>query len=145
MPRRPRLTATLRRQIIEREGQRCAYCRSPLLVGIPMVVDHIVPLTVGGSSTPENLCLACYRCNEFKGPRTEARDPYDGRQIPLFHPRQQQWRDHFAWHPEGETIVGLTPCGRATIEMLRLNNDWLMQARRIWMRIGLHPPLNQTT
>jgi 5-methylcytosine-specific restriction endonuclease McrA len=42
-----------------------------MLVGIPMVVDHIVPLAAGGSSTSENLCLACYRCNEFKGPRTK--------------------------------------------------------------------------
>ncbi len=141
MPRRPRLRASLRRQIIEREDQRCAYCRSPMLVGIPMVVDHIMPLSVGGSSTFENLCLACYRCNEFKGPRIEARDPDDGQQVSLFHPRQQQWRDHFAWRAGGETMVGLTPCGRATIELLRLNNDWLVQARRIWMRIGLHPSL----
>ena len=49
-----------------------------MLVGIPMVVDHIIPLVAGCSSTLENLCLACYRCNEFKGSRTEAPDPHDG-------------------------------------------------------------------
>ena len=141
MAKRPRLTAALRQQIIERENRRCAYCRSPMLVGIPMVVDHVIPLTIGGTSTLENLCLACYRCNEFKGPRTEAIDPIEGRQTPLFHPRRQQWHEHFAWHIDGNTLLGLTPCGRATIATLRLNNDWLVQARRIWMRVGLHPPL----
>jgi hypothetical protein len=112
-----------------------------MLVGIPMVVDHVLPLAAGGTSAFENLCLACYRCNEFKGSRTEALDPNTGGQTPLFHPRQQQWQEHFAWHLDGETLLALTPCGRATIETLRLNNDWLMQARRIWMRVGLHPPL----
>ena len=141
MPRRPRISATVRRQVSELDGQRCAYCRSPMAVGIPMVVEHIIPLVAHGPSTIDNICLACYRCNEFKGPRTEAPDPYDGQINLLFHPRQQQWRDHFAWSEDGGMILGLTPCGRTTIEVLRLNNDWIVQARRIWMQVGLHPPL----
>lgn len=141
MARRPRLATALRRQVIAREGQRCAYCRNPMLVGVPMVVDHVIPLAAGGTSSLDNLCLACYRCNEFKGSRTEAMDPNEGQQTPLFHPRQQQWHDHFAWHLDSETLLGLTPCGRVTIDTLRLNNDWIVQARRIWMRVGLHPPL----
>lgn len=68
MPRRPRLTAAVRRQVAAREGQRCAYCRSPQQVGIPMVVDHIMPLAAGGSSRLENLCLACYRPGHHRGP-----------------------------------------------------------------------------
>jgi hypothetical protein len=141
MVRRPRLGTALRRQVIEREGQRCAYCRSPMLVGVPMVVDHVIPLAAGGTSSLDNLCLACYRCNEFKGSRTEAMDPNEGQQTSLFHPRQQQWHDHFAWHLDSEILLGLTLCGRVTIDTLRLNNDWIVQARRIWMRVGLHPPL----
>lgn len=126
---------------MEREGERCAYCRSPMIVGIPMVIEHIIPLVAGGASTPDNLCLSCYRCNEFKGSRTEAADPYDGQITLLFHPRRQRWRDHFAWYEHGAMLRGLTPCGRTTVEMLHLNNDWIVQARRIWMLIGLHPPL----
>jgi len=141
MPRRPRITAAIRRQVADREGQRCAYCRSPMVVGIPMVVDHIIPLQAGGTSTDENLCLACYRCNEFKGSRTEATDPHTGEQTSLFHPRQDRWADHLAWQEDGETLRGLTPCGRATIEALRLNNAWLVQARRLWRLMGVHPPL----
>jgi 5-methylcytosine-specific restriction endonuclease McrA len=65
MPRRRRISAAVRRQMMERDRQRCAYCRSPMFMGIPMVIEHIVPLVRGGSSTFDNLCLACYRCNEF--------------------------------------------------------------------------------
>ena len=141
MPRRRRISAALRRQITERDTQRCAYCRSPMIVGIPMVIEHIIPLVRGGSSTPDNLCLACYRCNEFKGSRTEAVDPRDGQLTPFFHPRRQRWSEHFAWGEHGNTMVGLTSCGRSTIEALRLNNDWIVQARRLWILAGLHPPL----
>ena len=106
-----------------------------------MVVEHIIPLVDHGSSTIDNLCIACYRCNEFKGSRTVAPDPDDGQVSPLFHPRQQQWHDHFSWSENGSMLLGLTPCGRATIGALRLNNDWIVQARHIWIQIGLHPPL----
>ena len=76
-----------------------------------------------------------------EGPRQDAPDPHDGQIVPLYHPRQQHWREHFAWRNDGVTVSGLTPSGRATIDVLRLNNDWLVQARRIWTLIGLQPPL----
>jgi hypothetical protein len=131
----------LRRRVTALDGGRCAYCRSPLIVGIPMVVEHIVPLIAGGTSTIENLCLSCYRCNEFKGARQQAIDPDAGQFVPLFHPRQQTWADHFTWAGDSVTIEGLTPTGRATIALFRLNSDWITQARRIWIAVGLQPPL----
>ena len=141
MPPRRKIRPTIRRQVAEQAGHRCCYCRSPEIVGIPMVVDHIIPLAAGGTSDIENLCLACYRCNEFKGARLDAPDPVSGDVVPLFSPRTQAWRDHFAWSDDGLRVVGRTACGRATIEALRLNNDWLVRARRIWILAGLHPPL----
>jgi 5-methylcytosine-specific restriction endonuclease McrA len=141
MARRPRIPATLRERITRIDGHRCAYCRSPLVVGIPMVIEHVVPLIAGGNSAVDNLCLACYRCNEFKGPRRDATDPQEGHVVSLFHPRQQRWSDHFAWAPGGITLVGLTPTGRATIDLLRLNGEWITEARGLWILIGVQPPL----
>ena len=112
-----------------------------MAVGIPMVVEHIVPLVRGGASTMDNLCLSCYRCNEFKGPRQEALDAVTGRMVPLFHPRRQHWAEHFSWEDDGVMLRGVTPSGRATLAVLRLNNPWLVQARRIWILVGLQPPL----
>jgi len=106
-----------------------------------MVVDHVIPLVAGGTSDIENLCLACYRCNEFKGARLNAPEPLTGEVVPLFNPNSHAWRDHFSWSKDGLRIVGHTTIGRATVEALRLNNDWLVRARRIWVIAGLHPPL----
>lgn len=127
---------------MELDGWRCAYCRSPMIVVIPMVVEHIVPIISAGPSVVDNLFLSCYRSNEFKWARQTAPDPSDGHIAALFHPRQQPWQEYFAWADEATAILGLTASGRATVELLRLNNDWIVQARRLWARIGLQPPLD---
>jgi hypothetical protein len=114
-----------------------------MIVGIPMVMEHIIPLVRGAPQLPTIFASPVIgaRCNEFKGSRTEAADPLDGKLSVFFHPRLQRWSEHFAWSEHGDTMTGLTSCGRTTIEALRLNNDWLMQARRLWRLVGLHPPL----
>lgn len=141
MSSRKKIPDRIRRQVAERADHRCNYCRSPERAGVPMVMDHIIPLAAGGSSDIENLCLACYRCNEFKGAKLTALDPLTDNDVPLFNPNLQSWPDHFAWSKDGLHAVGLTACGRATVEALHLNAERLSQARQIWILVGLHPPL----
>ena len=50
-------------------GRTCNYCDSRLLVN-NMACDHIMPLSLGGCSTPKNLQMICMRCNTRKGPLT---------------------------------------------------------------------------
>ena len=58
----------------------------------------------------------------------------------LFDPRHQAWREHFAWTPEADRIIGLTPIGRATVAALNLNRPSLVKARQAWVTVGWHPP-----
>ena len=51
-------------------GKKCCYCDCKLLVS-NMVCDHILPLSLGGNSTPNNLQMICGRCNTRKGPLTD--------------------------------------------------------------------------
>lgn len=53
-------------QIYRRDGYVCAYCEA---VEGPFEIDHIVPVTRGGSNDPSNLCVACKPCNSSKGDR----------------------------------------------------------------------------
>jgi len=137
-----RISAELRRRIAEQAGWRCGYCLTPQgLSGARLEVDHILPKAAGGATEEENLWLACASCNRFKAARIQAKDPQTGQQIPLFNPREDHWSDHFAWSPQGIEIVGLTPCGRATIKALQLNHDAIVRARRRWVSVGWWPPL----
>ena len=60
--------------------------------------------------------------------------------MPLFHPREQRWEEHFTWNSDFTLIIGLTPTGRATISALQLNRSGLVNLRRVLYAIGEHPP-----
>ena len=131
----------VRQQVSAEAGHRCEYCRtSRLVIGIPLVMDHIIPQSAGGDDERENLAAACYRCNEFKGTKTHAIDSGTGELVPLFNPRLQLWTEHFTWVNGGTHIVGLTPIGRATVIALRLNNEYVVEARILWIARDWHPP-----
>lgn len=135
------VSVELRRQVRQDAGARCGYCLSAEeLTGSPLTIEHILPTAAGGPTARDNLWLACHRCNEFKGDRTDAFDPEGNEHVPIFNPRTQYWGEHFVWSPDGSRIVGLTPIGRATVVALRLNNEFIVQARRFWVEAGRHPP-----
>jgi hypothetical protein len=111
-----------------------------LIAGLPLEVEHIIPRVRGGKSVLSNLCLACRRCNVFKTDHVEAVDEVTGKKAPIFNPRTQRWHEHFKWNPDGFEIIGITPCGRATVKTLQMNNEHAVAARQIWITMGLHPP-----
>ena len=104
-------------------------------------IDHIIPLSRGGSSDLNNLALACSGCNAHKHQRVSAPDPVDGREAPLFHPRQDQWTHHFGWDENYAQVIGLTPTGRATVEALQLNRPGVVNLRGLMRLAGKHPPV----
>ncbi len=135
------VSKALRRRIRERDVYRCAYClTTEANTGMEMEVDHIIPEVLGGHTDEDNLCLSCSACNEYKGDRTKGSDADTGEQAPLFDPRHQRWGEHFAWSDDGIYIEGLTPVGRATVNVLRLNRELLVSARQRWASAGWHPP-----
>jgi hypothetical protein len=103
-------------------------------------VEHIVPEAAAGPTVEENLWLACVHCNQFKADRTHAEDPLTDEVVALFNPRTQVWKEHFTWSENGTEIIGLTPCGRATVVALRLNRELAVLARRLWVSVGWWPP-----
>jgi len=132
----------VRRQVSEEANHYCEYCKtSSRLTGTPLVIEHILPRSLGGSDDRSNLAASCYRCNEFKGAKNHAADPESEQLVPLFNPRNQLWADEFIWGNDGTHIIGVTPIGRATVIALRLNNENIVEARAIWIEFRWHPPL----
>ena len=41
---------------------------------------------------------------------------------------------------DNTTIIGLTAIGRATIDALQMNRPQLLRVRRMWVKMGEHPP-----
>lgn len=65
---RKRKAGLSKKKIIElrdMQENRCAYCCTPF--DGYMEVEHIIPLSVGGTNKIENICLSCRRCNAIAG------------------------------------------------------------------------------
>ena len=135
---------TLREQVTQRAGGLCEYCHARQVILIKLEVDHIMPLSAGGITTLDNLCLACRHCNGFKQSRQSAIDPDSGARLPLFNPRTDRWRDHFRWDTDSIRLIGLTPTGRATISLLGINRNEILISRSVWAENDWHPPPEDT-
>ena len=125
----PRILAALRREVRERAEERCEYCLlSESQAVLPHEPDHLIALKHGGQTTSENLALACFECNRFKGSDIASIDTVTGELVSLFNPRTQRWFEHFRLN--GAQIIPLTPVGRVTVILLRLNLPSRVEVRR---------------
>jgi hypothetical protein len=133
------ISAALRRFVVERAGNCCEYClvhqANRLLT---YEVDHIIAEKHGGPTEADNLCLSCYICNGYKGSDLSSVD-WDGtgEVVPLFNPRKREWSQHFRLN--GARIEPLTPEGRVTVFLLRLNSDEHIAERNGLLRLGRYP------
>jgi hypothetical protein len=101
-------------------------------------VDHIIARKHQGADELENLALACFACNNHKGPNIAGVDPETSAIVRLFHPRQDNWEDHFEWREA--VLKGRTPIGRTTINVLAVNLPYRIRLRQMLILEGVFPP-----
>ena len=63
MPRRTTISIRIRFLILQRDRYRCRICKAS---GVKLEVDHVVPLSKGGSNDMDNLQALCVPCNRGK-------------------------------------------------------------------------------
>lgn len=126
----------------------CEYCHSPERSSSDIfTIDHLLPKSLGGSDEPENLALACRRCNERRYNFTTGIDPQTGEEAAIFNPRWQKWAEHFIWISKGLKVIGTTPTGRATCYRMDFNDEFhnqgfIQESRQFWIQGGWHPPVD---
>lgn len=104
---------------------------------LPLQIEHIVARKHHGSDEFDNLALACFSCNNHRGSNLSGIDPVSGEMTRLFHPRSDDWRTEFEL--EGALIVGKTPIGRATVDVLAMNLPYRVELRRALIDEGVYP------
>jgi hypothetical protein len=116
-------------EVRQRARNCCEYCQIPQAAfRRPFHIEHIIAKQHGGLTELVNLALACWQCNLKKGTNLTSIDPDTGQLTRLFHPRTDEWTDHFASNVVessigGIRIIGLTPIGRATVRLLDMNDE----------------------
>lgn len=130
------VSASLRRLVAERANNRCEYCLLPEAISLHRhEPDHIIPIQHDGTTSADNLALACFYCNRYKGPNVGSFDLETGLLTALFHPRLQVWREHF--RIDVAEILPLTPIGRVTVRLLHINDPVRILERRRLIDSGL--------
>jgi hypothetical protein len=115
----------------QRAGNTCEYCGLPQEASFHTFhVEHVTPRQHRGSDDAGNLALACNRCNSQKGPNLSSIDPDTGAVVELFNPREDVWVEHFDMR-SGE-VIGLTPCGRASVLLFEINEPERVAMRLQW-------------
>jgi len=133
------LSEFTRELVRKRAGNRCEYCPiHQYTQSAAFHIDHVIPANKGGKSVAHNLALACPHCDRQKWDFVEAPVPAANRSAPLFNPRTPHWADHFVFW--GYRVVGITPTGKATAELLKLNHEPKVRVREIEQSLGLFPP-----
>ncbi len=128
------------RELVQRRAQgACEYCRLPQSASIlPHQVDHIIGRQHRGSDDVDNLCLCCIRCNLKKGPNIASIDPETSAIVALYHPRRQSWGEHFSVGSDG-IVHGMTAEGRATVQLVEMNDEDRARLRVLLLRRGWRP------
>lgn len=129
--------AELRRQVISRANNICEYCRiheDDTFFGCQ--IDHIISEKHGGTTTFENLALACTFCNVAKGSDIGS-ITNDGIFTRFFNPRIDVWNEHFVL--VGIILEPLTPIGQVTVRLLQFNTLDRLLEREALIAVGRYP------
>lgn len=127
----------LREDMYEKQNELCAFCRIHVPLGcVPMHREHIVYKDAHPQwmFLPENLCVVCPLCNEFKGttevltnPKTVVY-PKDGKGFKIIHPLYDRYSEHIELL-NGILYRGKTKKGIFTIETCHLYRVKLAEDR----------------
>jgi hypothetical protein len=141
------IPVALRRQVEERAHSCCEYCLVPDFATFAShEIDHIIAEKHSGRTESENLALSCTLCNKYKGSDLASIDPDTEKIVPLYHPRQNYWDEHFRL--SRAEFIALTAIlrwrgsanGRVTIRLLQLNRLDRIEERQLLLDAGIIEP-----
>lgn len=149
-PGRKAVGKKLRFEVFKRDGFTCQYCgqSAPTVV---LQVDHIRPVSDGGSNDLMNLVTSCAACNSGKSDRllSDASAVQRQRaQLAELHQRREQldmmleWRDGLRQIADDEVSAVLNEIARLTGGILSLNERGKATARKLIEKHGLDKVLD---
>jgi 5-methylcytosine-specific restriction endonuclease McrA len=63
--KRSKISKTRREKVFKRDGHMCTQCFTPW----NLTIDHLLPVSRGGTNSISNLVTMCSDCNKSKGRR----------------------------------------------------------------------------
>jgi 5-methylcytosine-specific restriction endonuclease McrA len=61
-----KIKQTIRKKIVKKKGNLCCFCRKSMKKS-ETTLEHVVPISKGGTNAQRNLKLSCSGCNNQRG------------------------------------------------------------------------------
>ncbi len=134
-----KISEDVRDQVRRRANFLCEYCHTnERWQYVSFTIDHIIP---NDNDSIGNLALACFHCNRRKSNKISVFDGQSDKEVPLFNPRKDIWKEHFEWSEDKIFIIPKTEIGRITVALLNLNRERILQIRLVDVLVNRHPPI----
>ena len=69
--RKKPISGRVRQNVLMRDDYSCQICGATVKDGAKLEIDHIIPVSKGGSNKEKNLQVLCQKCNREKHNRTD--------------------------------------------------------------------------
>ena len=97
-------------KVAKRAKNCCEYCHSQMDYSPNnFSIEHIIPIVKNGTNELDNLALSCQSCNNKKYTKIEVLDEVSGETVNIYHPRIDNWTDHFKWNDNKTIMIGKHP------------------------------------
>ncbi len=131
----------IQKEVFDRSKGYCEYCLLPASFSPNAFnYEHIIPISKNGLTSIGNIAYSCGGCNSFKNDKIEGIDPLTMLLAPLFNPITQKWEEHFEWDEDDLQVLGISPTGRSTVNLLKINRENNKNLRKLLKTAGFHPP-----
>jgi len=138
--KRKQVSAETEKRVRETAKNRCGYClMSQNIFPLKLEIEHIRPLSKGGTNSEENLWLSCRACNSFKGSQTRGYDKLTNRRV-IVQSAPSKMVTPFQLEQRRDTDRRFNNLRAGDIEALNLNNVFAVRVRIGWVSVGWHPP-----
>lgn len=130
------IPANVRLNVLVRDGFACAYCGAKRSDGASLEVDHVIPVSAGGTAHPDNLVAACVACNRGKSASMIV-PIQDG--DPIL-PRQEMTTDYSARDRFWQEMTRTPLCITVEQKQASLVALWHRQFCLKWKSVEVMPP-----
>jgi len=115
------LSKKIRFNIFKRDCFKCRYCGRTVGPDLMLEVDHVVPVSKGGTNDPINLVTACFDCNRGKSKNllgTNSIGPLDAKSLKENIKEQKKQVLEYFKYIDQKKILRKELCEKAVMKMI---------------------------
>lgn len=135
MKKRTAVSKRIRFEIFKRDNFKCRYCGQSVSPGVILEIDHVIPVSKGGTNENINLVTSCWDCNRGKSKNMLNEGSLINIDVETQKNRIKEQRDqlkHYFKYLEQKDLLFHRLCEKAIMPIIQLSIDRWAPIDRHW-------------